>query len=208
LSPVTENHFVEPLVYLDPGHGGWQTGTAHYGIVEKDLNISISHKANDILENYGYEVVMSRTTDEQVDLYDRPAEANALGADILVSVHNNAMPGNSNVSGIETYVYAPSPSYPPLNENIPYHTDPERMQDSQRLAEAIHDDLIIDTGANDRGVKGAAFAVTREAHMPAVLLELGFVSNYNEAQKLNSNWYQNTLAEAIVFGINEYFGVI
>jgi len=208
LSPVTENHFVEPLVYLDPGHGGWETGTAHYGIVEKDLNLSISHKADDLLADYGYEVVMSRTTDEQVDLYDRPAEANAIGADILVSVHNNAMPGNSNVSGIETYVYAPSPSYPPLNENIPYHTDPERMQASQRLAEAIHDDLITDTGANDRGVKGAAFVVTREAHMPAVLLELGFVSNYNEAQKLNSNGYQNTLAEAIVHGINEYFGVI
>lgn len=214
LSKMTENHFVEPLVYVDPGHGGqYDPGTAHYGIVEKELNLSISFKLADRLEDYGYEVVMSRTDDSAVGLYDRPAEANALGADIFVSVHNNAMPGanGSAVHGIETYYYqydavdTYKPQYPVGSDAWNKATSQHRDNESKRLAEAIHSELIVDTGAVDRGTKEMGFAVIRETFMPAVLLELGFVSNYNEAQRLNTDSYQNTLADAIVKGINNYF---
>lgn len=208
-----DNKAFELLIYLDPGHGGYQTGTAHYGIVEKDLNLSISFKLRDRLENQGYNVVMSRTDDSQVDLYDRPAEANALEADIFVSVHNNAMPGSSSVNGIETYYYqyddvdSYKPQYPIGSDDWNKATSQVRDDESEKLAEAIHDELITDTNAADRGTREMGFAVTRETFMPAVLLELGYVSNYNEAHKLNSNWYQNVLADAVVSGINNYFNM-
>lgn len=213
LSKMTENHFAEPLVYVDPGHGGRETGTAHYNIVEKDLNLSISFKLRDRLEDYGYKVAMSRTDDSQVDLYDRPAEANRLGADIFVSVHNNAMPGSSAVHGIENYYYQydESDSYKPQykrgSEEWKKATSQLRGNESKRLTESIHNELIAGTGAVDRGTREMGFAVIRETFMPAVLLELGFVSNYNEAHRLNTDSYQRTLANSVIAGINNYFGL-
>ena len=195
------------IVYLDPGHGGSESGTTPYGIPEKTVNLQISKKIERKLKNLGYTVIMSRTDDSAVSLQDRAAEANQLNADILVSVHNNAMPGNNNVSGIETYYYSSSSSYPPLPENKHTHMDPPRIADSKRLAKSIHNNLIRSTGAFDRGVRTAAFVVTREAHMPSVLLELGFMTNLTEHAKLLTNSYQETLSSSVVHGINQYFGI-
>jgi len=193
------------VVYLDPGHGGSDSGASYNGVHEKNLNLSVSMKTKDLLENKGYTVVMSRTNDSTVGLYDRPAEANSIGADILVSVHHNAMPGNTNVTGIETYYYKSSSNYPPLNENLPYHDDTERLNDSLNLAQLIQDELINHTNTNDRGVKSAAFVVVRETHMPAVLLELGYMSSPSELNKLQQTGYQYAMANAVADAIDNYF---
>jgi len=200
-------------VYLDPGHGGTDTGAYYGGVAEREINLEVSKKVSNQLTDLGYEVIMSRNSqsnsyhsDSNDDIYARPEKANELDADIYVSVHHNAMPGNSSVSGIETYYYGPSSNYPPLPENTGSHTDPERLNKSLELATLIQDELIEASGANDRGVKRGAFVVVRETKMPAVLLELGYMSNPAELNRVTSDSYQNILADAVVRGINQYFG--
>lgn len=211
LSKETEDYFNNQnyLIYLDPGHGGSDTGAVGRvdgkQYIEKDLNLEVSLKVRDLLEAKGYEVYTSRTNDSFVDLYRRPQEANDMGADILVSVHHNAMPGSSTATGIETYYYKSSNSYPPLAKNRPYHNDPTRLADSKRLAELVQGELIDHTKAYDRGVKRSAFVVTREARMPSVLLELGYMSTPTDLRVFSKDWYQNHLANATADAINRYF---
>ena len=203
----------KPIIYLDPGHGSSDTGAYYYGVAEREINLQVSNKIASQLRNLGYEVVMSRTTrnnnyktNSTQDLFARAAKANEIGADILVSVHHNAMPNSSAVTGIETFYYGSNSKYPPLKDNRYSHNDPKRLNDSLNVATKIHDELIKATGVNNRGIKRGAFIVLREAKMPAVLLELGFMSNRNELGKLTTNSYQNILADSVVRGINQYFG--
>lgn len=192
------------VVYLDPGHGGYEGGASYSGTQEKTINMSVSEKIKSRLEKLGYTVVMSRTGDEAVSLIDRSAEANAVAADIFVSVHHNAMPGSTTVRGIETYYYEYDPNYPSkINKEM--HNDPERIKESAELATEIHEALIENTGAFDRGVRRNTFAVLRESSMPAVLLELGYMSSPSELAMLKTDAYQNTLADAVVEGIHNYF---
>lgn len=213
-----DNKAFQALVYLDPGHGGIPSrggnpGAVYNGIREQDLNLTIALQVRDKLESLGYQVVMSREDGNnsyadgwEDDLYARPAHANKLGADILVSVHHNASgTWDSSMNGIETYIYGTNPSHPPLPENEDSHNNPHRVSESRKLADAIHKDLINNTGANDRGVNTGAFIAVREAKMPAVLLELGFMSNRAELNKLTTNSYQQKLVNGIVTGIHNYF---
>ena len=109
------------------------------------------------------------------------------------------------MSGIETYIYGENPNYKPLPENKDSHNNPQRLKESRKLADSIHKDLIQNTGAYNRGVRDGAFIVVREAQMPAVLLELGFMSNPTELGKLRTNSYQQKLINGIVTGIHNYF---
>jgi len=194
---------VDKIVYLDPGHGGYESGAAYSGVQEKTINMLVSNQVKANLEGLGLTVIMSRTTDEYVGLFERSAEANASGADIFVSVHHNAMPGSTTVSGIETYYYQAYPEYPSIiNEAM--HNDPTRILESAQLASDIHTTLVENTGAVDRGIKRNTFAVLRETAIPAVLLELGYMSSPTELAKLNSTVYQTTLAKAISNGIVTY----
>ena len=200
-------------VYLDPGHGSSDTGAYYGGIAERDINLQVSNKVAVHLKNAGYNVIMSRDSKEnsyssnsRTDLFSRAEKANELGVDIFVSVHHNALPWNSGVAGIETYYYGVAASYPPLPGNKDSHNDPARIASSRILANSIHKELINSTNAEDRGVLQGAFVVVRETKMPAVLLELGYMSNSNELKKLTTDSYQNTLADSIFKGINAYFG--
>lgn len=193
------------VVFLDVGHGGSDPGAQYYGVNEKDLNLQIGFKVQSDLEKAGYSVIMSRTTDTYMDYkIDRSRIANESGADIFISLHNNAMPGNSYVNGIETFYYESDPDYvPKINKDM--HNDPERIIRSGILANAIHNNLIDYTGAYDRGVRRDTFAVLRETAIPAVLLEFGFMSNYSELEKLKADSYQYTLSRAVVNGVKSYF---
>ena len=114
------------------------------------------------------------------------------------------MPSNATVTGIETYYYEYNPDYPPvINEEM--HNDPTRILESAELAVAIQDALVDNTGAADRGVRKNTFAVLRETAIPAVLLELGYMSSPTELAKLTTASYQTTLAKSITVGIVAYF---
>ena len=191
------------VVYLDAGHGGYDPGASYFGISEKSLTLAIQSRVKAKLESEGYQVVTTRTSDTYVDLTDRSRAANASESDIFVSIHINAS-GSSAAQGIETYYYQPYAEYP-SRINATYHANPTRLSMSDALANAIQSSLIKETGAQNQGVKRQTFAVLREATAPAVLLELGFLSNPQEAARLNTSAYQETLANAIVAGIKSYY---
>ena len=191
------------IVYLDAGHGGYDPGASYFGISEKSLTLAIQSRVKAKLESEGYQVVTTRTSDTYVDLTDRSRAANASESDIFVSIHINAS-GSSAAQGIETYYYQPYAEYP-SRINATYHANPTRLSMSDTLANAIQSILINATGAQNQGVKRQTFAVLRETTAPAVLLELGFLSNPQEAARLNTSAYQETLANAIVAGIKSYY---
>ena len=167
--------------------------------------MAIQSRVKAKLEAEGYQVVTTRTSDTYVDLTDRSRAANASESDIFVSIHINAS-GSSAAQGIETYYYQPYAEYP-SRINAAYHANSTRLSMSDTLANAIQSSLINATGAQNQGVKRQTFAVLRETTAPAVLLELGFLSNPQEAARLNTSAYQETLANAIVAGIKRYYSI-
>ncbi|WP_042374487.1 N-acetylmuramoyl-L-alanine amidase, partial [Neobacillus jeddahensis] len=207
--PVSEKAaFKEPfIVFLDPGHGGIDTGAISGGYREKDLNLAVAKKVKSLLVNLGYNVIMSRNDDSTVELIDRPKMANDLQADIFVSIHTNATEsGTTAASGIESYYYKYTPGYPP-KINSAMHNDPVRIARSMALANILQQNMVNNTGSVNRGTNGETLAVVRESAMPATLVELGFINNPSERQKLFTDAYQNKLAKAIADGINHYFSI-
>lgn len=207
---VSENEaFKKPketfTVFLDPGHGGSDPGAISGGYHEADLNFAVAKKVQSLLINRGYNVIMSRTGDTYVGLYDRPQMANNSNADIFVSIHTNSSgSGSTTANGIESYYYKYDPAYPSkINEAM--HNNPDRILKSIALTGIIQENMIAYTGANDRGTDGDTFAVIRESAIPATLIEMGFINNANELQKLIRDDYQNQLAKAIADGISEFF---
>ncbi|ALV21555.1 N-acetylmuramoyl-L-alanine amidase [Carnobacterium antarcticum] len=185
-------------VYVDAGHGGKDPGAQSGGAKEKDLNLKVALKVRDKLEQKGYNVVMSRTTDVFLELSEIARKANNSKADIFVSIHHNSF--NQNAYGIESYSYnSLGNSTNPMSKNI------SRLTSSEKLAKSSQQQMISYSGAYNRGAKKADFHVIRETNMPAVLLELGFIDNASERSKLVTNNYQEKLANGIVQGIVDYF---
>jgi len=174
-------------VFIDAGHGGYDSGARGNGLYEKNLTLSIALKVQRILQAQGIEVVMSRTTDKFLELKEISSLANNSGADAFASIHINSVANKPTVYGIETYYY------------------PNRM-DSKPLADSVQKQLISSTGAPSIGVgvKTADFHVVRETKMPSILAECGFISNKSEAIKMSTNSYQELLASGISKGITNY----
>ncbi len=174
------------LVVLDPGHGGEAEGAVYGGVQEKDLNLAIATQAAGYLEASGVTVVMTRTEDSDVDLYERTELANNLGADLFVSVHCNASEDYDDVTGIYTCAYSEG-------------------TDGWRLAELLHRTMIFATGAEDFGMEERPnLAVLRTSLMPAALVECGFMSTPEELEQLVRPEYQARLAKGIADGILAY----
>ncbi|TWS94213.1 SH3 domain-containing protein [Streptococcus sp. sy018] len=191
------------VVYLDAGHGGVDPGAVYNGTKEADLTLSIYQLVKNQLEDAGYVVESSRTSAASVGLLERSADANDTNSDIFVSIHINAS-ATPSTAGVETYWYAPDSNYP-SQMNSRYHVDVERLKRSAYLAESIQAATVSKTGANDRGVQRETFAVLRETTAPAVLVEVGYLSNPSERAKLVTDSYQQEVASAIVEGILNYY---
>ena len=190
-------------IFLDPGHGGSDSGAVSGGVREKDLTLSVYNKVSSKLASLGYTVLTSRNVDKDVDLVDRAEQANKANADMLLSIHFNAG-GRGIARGIETYYYqATADRVPKINKEN--HNNPERLERSRKLANKVQQNLLYQTGANDRGVKRASFTVLRETSIPSILVELGFIDNPEERNKIKTNEYQERLANGIVDGIVEYY---
>lgn len=206
----TEGGFVKGqysnTIFLDPGHGGQDSGAFYYNVAEKDLNMQIYRKLRTKLEELGYKVLTSRDSDIDVDFVtERSRMVNKTNSDIFISIHFNAT-GNtySKASGIQTYSYRDEPDYP-SKINQYWHNHPDRMSESKRLAAAIHSFLLAETGAKDAGLLESSFAVLRETAKPAVLLELGYMDNFSENQQIRDSHYQDKLVAGIVKGIQKYY---
>ncbi len=176
------------VVVIDAGHGGKDPGASGNGIVEKNLVLDISSLTKKLLENAGYNVIMTRTTDEFLELSQRASIANNSNADIFVSIHGNSF--NGSAKGIETYWY-----------------DKYESKKSEELAKSIQQELISETKSSNRGVKKGNFHVIRETKVPSALVEVGFIDNKDEAKKLKQSSYKENVAIGIVNGIKKYFQV-
>lgn len=176
------------VVVIDAGHGGRDPGAVRNGIKEKELNLDIAKRTQQLLEKAGFIVIMTRTSDYYRTLSERTNLANKHEADIFVSIHANAFNGSAH--GIETYWYNKGPE----------------PQKSKLLAEQIQNELIKQTKANNRGVKGNKnLHVNRESKMPSALVEVGFIDNKTEAEKLKTSNYRNQIAQGIANGIKKFF---
>lgn len=194
---IRRNSNVKPgdrVIVIDPGHGGRQPGSSSPNKVkEKDVNLAISLKTEKALKDLGYNVLMTRDTDITLGLYERADIANKSFADIFVSIHANSIDNNSAVNGVEVL-------YAPASEN------PNKTDDQHPLAKLVLDEIIKATGANSRGtVKRPKLVVLRETKMPAILVEVGFLSNANEEKLITSDAYQNKIVASIIKGIENYF---
>ncbi|MGQ7688630.1 GBS Bsp-like repeat-containing protein [Streptococcus suis] len=196
-------------VYIDPGHGGIDSGASYGGVYEKNLALSVANKLKANLIQLGYQVLVTRTADYNVDFKtERSKMANQSNADLFISIHFNATGlASSNATGIETYWYQYDPEYQP-KINAAMHNDPTRLAESEILANQVQASLISGTGAVNRGVRRETFAVLRETAIPAILVELGFMDNPSDLQKIKQDSYQTKLANALAQGIDNWYGAV
>jgi N-acetylmuramoyl-L-alanine amidase len=196
-------------ICLDPGHGGKDTGNRVGWHYEKIYTLALAAELRDQLERAGFTVILTRTRDTLVELPERPALANRRGADLFVSLHFNATPtGKNEVEGPQTYCITPvgasSTDAQGEGSNHGPTTANRVEQRSLLLAYQVQKSLVRNLGADDRGVRRARFAVLRDATMPAILVEGGYMTHPYEGSKIFSDTYRRQMAQAIVKGILAY----
>ena len=198
-------------IVIDPGHGGKDTGKVNgpYKYNEKAATLDTAARLKILLEKQGFEVVFTRTKDVFVDLDDRPAVATNVKADLFISLHYNAGPaGDTSSDGIETYCLTPA-GQKSTNAGKAKSTtgaEPGNRFDgaNMSLAWGIQRRLLAGTGADDRGVRRARFAVLRTLSCPGVLIEGGFMSSRKEGAQIADAAYRQKIAEAVAAGIVDY----
>ena len=215
LPPATVGPEQLRIVTLDAGHGGAETGAeGEGGAVEKDVVLSIARRFRGMLqERLGVRVILTRDGDRNLSLDERAAIANSNKSNLFLSIHADASP-RRNARG--SSVYFLSHTSAPANPSSSGGGDLDfifwnmaqtaHLKQSSRLAEILQDELQAVTGTErvNRGIKQNSFRVLKGATMPAVLVEVGFISNPDEERLLVSPAYQDKLAEALYRGILRY----
>ena len=168
-------------VVIDPGHGGYDTGASYGGYEEKAINILISEKLKSVLEGFGVTVFLTRDDDSFLSLAERAEITNGIKPDVLISIHNNALVTSREIRGAETYYWTPQ---------------------SQKLAYYVHKSILANIKIPDHYIRRARFWVVKHVSCPAVLAELGFLSNKDDRELLTNSSvqdkYANALGEAIL----------
>lgn len=220
VAPVAPQQSQGPVVVLDPGHGGDDLGAQSAdGTAEKDLTLAVARATAARLQASGITARLTRERDEHVALEQRTAVANRLQAVVFVSIHVNASPARS-ARGAETYYMSADASdsqaaQSAARENAGASRDTVQLilwdlayvanlNSSARLARSIQDRLNALQGIKDRGVRQAPFVVLTGATMPAALVELGFISNPDEAARLRAADTQEQLAAILAEAIGEF----
>lgn len=213
-------------IVLDAGHGGRDAGTTATDITEKDITLDIETRLRALLLRHGFEVVTTRADDRLIALRERARLANSSSGDIFVSIHVNSLQTHVDSHGIETYYLGPTndPSLTKLAaaENLVsgysiadmrklldrVYAD-VRRDESHQLASSVQQQLFaglraVDPGLENWGVKRAPFIVLTATEMPAILAEVGCLSNQIEAQMLRDPTYRQQIAQALFNGIQAY----
>jgi N-acetylmuramoyl-L-alanine amidase len=200
-------------ICIDPGHGGKQTGYIVSGEPEKKYTLLLAQELGAQLRQAGYTVSYTRTTDTLVDWGERPEMARRRGADMFISLHfNSAGYTSAEARGVEVYCMTPQRARSTNDRGeggnsgayLGNLNNPRNMVLAYELQKAI----TRGTGLEDRGVKRARFEVLRDAQMPAVLIEGGFMSNPTEARKIFSPIWRKQMAQAIAAGIGNYRRIV
>ncbi|MFC4558919.1 N-acetylmuramoyl-L-alanine amidase [Virgibacillus kekensis] len=172
-------------IVIDAGHGGRDVGAiGASGTFEKDFTFKTMQQLKQELTSLGAKVILTRKDDEFISLASRTSLTNIQDTDAFISIHYNSVPSMPGVTGIGAYYY---------------------HEQNQKLAQYIIEDIAKITGARNRGIKFGDFHVIRQNFKHSILLELGFISNYEKEQLLLTNAYQKQLVKGIVNGLNKYF---
>jgi N-acetylmuramoyl-L-alanine amidase len=214
-------------IVIDPGHGGKDPGAMAFGMKEKDIVLNIAHKLAPVLEReLGCEVLLTRDKDTFIPLEERTAIANTENADLFVSLHINAHPSEK-VRGLETYYLNLTTNAEAMRvaarENATSTHQMSDLQDilsdimknskineSSRLAQQVHNSILSEaeikgyTNIKNLGVKQAPFYVLIGAQMPAILIEIAFISNKQDAKNLQDPVFVKLLTDEIADGIRDY----
>jgi N-acetylmuramoyl-L-alanine amidase len=209
-------------ITLDPGHGGAETGArGPNGLLEKDVTLALARRLRSLLENeLGIRVVLTRESDQIVGLDERTAVANSNKSDLFISIHTNASPRPA-ARGSETYYLsrdgsdeeargvaqtenqsAVRPGAPHGDQALDFilwdMAQTAHLNESAALAELLQEELNgVQADDQNRGIKQAPFRVLMGAQMPAVLVEIGFITNPDEEERLGSSEHQGGVAQAI-----------
>ena len=200
-------------VCLDAGHGGKDPGNRVGGRQEKDYTLRLTLELRDQLRKAGFKVVLTRAGDTYPELSARPVAARRGGADLFLSLHFNAAgSGRADARGSEVYALTPAgaASTNARGEGANTGAFPGDRLDSANflLAYQIQKALLSQLHSADRGVRRARFEVLREATMPAVLIEAGFLSHPTGGEKIFTAEYRRQMARAIVAGIQDYQKIV
>jgi N-acetylmuramoyl-L-alanine amidase len=173
-------------IVLDAGHGGVDMGaTGRQGTREKNINLDITMRLKDYLEEAGADVVLTRNDDYFISLFERSFTANNLHADLFVSLHANSHPSKPEVRGLEVYYYA-------------------GRTEAGLLAKKVEKRLVDTLLTPSLGVKTDDFAVIRETMMPSILVEVGYLSNFQEENLINTDGFKDGIATGVFKGVLDY----
>lgn len=219
LNQLNKDESGQFTIVIDPGHGGKDQGCAHTSVQEKHITLPVALKIGSIIEKSRPDitVIYTRSADYSISLNQRVRQS--YKADLFISVHANAVDDDS-VRGFETYVYGLSNTESGTNQhahNFQYLSQRDIVDDifsdilhtsvveeSYRLGSAINKALNQEKGIKNRGIRQAPFRVLAKTKTPSVLLELGYLTNKDDARLLRSNSHQELIAKVISAGINEY----
>ncbi len=196
-------------IVLDPGHGGRDPGNQDGPRQEKMYTLLLAQELQSQLQQAGFKVSLTRSSDTLIDLPERPEIARRRGADMFISLHWNAVDSSkSEVKGAEVYCLTPAgaPSSNTSGELGDASTKPGNLLDDKNmfLAYTIQKSLAKNLSLEDRGVHHARFAVLRTAVMPAVLIEGGYMSHPSESKRIYDSAWRKQMAKAIVEGVLAY----
>jgi len=213
-------------VVLDAGHGGTDPGAALPDLSEKAVTLDIATRLRKLLVRDGFEVIATRNDDHLIPLRERAHIANASASDIFVSIHVNSILDHTNEHGVETYYLGPTRdakltrlaaeenresgySLADMRKLLDGIYADARRDESQRLAAAVQSQLYgglrnADPGLQNWGVKRAPFLVLVATEMPAILAEVGCISNEKEVAMLHKAEYRDRIARALFDGIRAY----
>ena len=194
-NPIVKDETTQPvpttngkkIIVIDAGHGAHDSGATGGGLREKDLNLAMSNAVvAKLQENPNYEVYATRSTDTFLALSERSAFSNNKNADIF-SIHVNS--ASSAATGIETWY--------------------TKKQDTrnQKLARLVQNSLVDEFGKKDRGIKSNVFYVTKHTEAPAILIEIGFISNASDRAMMSSADFTERYAAAVAKAVDQYFSV-
>jgi N-acetylmuramoyl-L-alanine amidase len=179
------------ILVLDAGHGGVDPGTCGgQGTREKDFTLDMVFRLKELLEDAGAFVILTRSDDSYIGLFERPLMANFCKADLFISIHCNSYTNDRNIRGVEVYYW-------------PHASEPK--PGGRTLADKVMTYLIQGTQMENRGVRSNNYAVLVETQMPSILVELGYLSNYAEETLLNQPEFKQIASQAIFQGIIAYY---
>lgn len=231
LITVTPKDRSKKVIVIDPGHGGKDSGAVGNGFMEKEIVLTVSTQLAERLRAMGYTVHMTRSNDTFIELKDRTKFANDKEADLFISIHANAVPKTSDpnaAQGLETYFLSPGRSEramrvaalensEDMNEMGQYgklsflsFLNTEKIIASNKLAIDLQKGMFFNLrkqfpNVRDNGVREAPFWVLVGAQMPAVLVEIGYISHPDEAARIADKKYQKWMVEGLLEGVTRYF---